>query len=650
MIRPIPYVVGVYNPEDKATVYRLLKHRGYECSDYREHQPTRAVYLMTPEESKEVRKLEKVSFVNYEESRKRKLFCSNPDLLRMAPLYRYSRPVKCYRDNNLPPGTPASDDAMYTGWHLPRIMGTLDVYEGTDDTVLSRIPQGYTGKNVDIIVGDEGCYAGHVTFQNNISSEFLPIDYEGGNVLPGNGACDILDIILDGPYYIDPNWFDADSSSRLETRWDGTVVPVESEARAWWSNQNNRSPEFTGYPQLDIPEGYTREWSYGTGLDSPPPNPNGDHGTQCSSLAYGLHHGAAYNANKWVLNHYGNNGAGASLGFDLVHWFHVMKPTSNPTVLSSSWGFQNDDVNRFGKLVFLNEDLGAFELTEVAPQDSRWVSEDDGVTQSNFLFQNGATFQTNFGPNEIEESTKDMVDAGVIWLVSAGNGYQMMSDPEDPHFSSTYVWYGSLTSQEPWEVNLAPSFWGDDITWTGYLNRGSSPQCSFYRDSTGNPTKRVGILIGVIDREHTPDNREWLATYTTRGSAISVYAPGDDTLAAGKDTGLISESNKYYLRETVPGKSSEDFSVVFNGTSAACPIAVGLVALWLEVDPTLNQDEVRSILDGEIRESVQFYTGDAGDGTQTITDHTSDRWLDVDDLRGGRPRLLYNVKGYEELT
>ena len=38
-----------------------------------------------------------------------------------------------------------------------------------------------------------------------------PDDYTGGNVLPGNGYCDVLDVILDGPYYIDPDWFNADN-------------------------------------------------------------------------------------------------------------------------------------------------------------------------------------------------------------------------------------------------------------------------------------------------------------------------------------------------------------------------------------------------------------------------------------------------------
>ena len=59
-----------------------------------------------------------------------------------------------------------------------------------------------------------------------------PSDYTGGNVLPGDGYCDVLDLVLDAPYYIDPDWFDASPGTRLTTRWDGTTVPVESIARS----------------------------------------------------------------------------------------------------------------------------------------------------------------------------------------------------------------------------------------------------------------------------------------------------------------------------------------------------------------------------------------------------------------------------------
>ena len=57
------------------------------------------------------------------------------------------------------------------------------------------------------------------------------------------GICELLDLVLDAPYYIDKEWFEADRNE-LMTRWDGTKVPVESVARSWWSNSSNRSAAF----------------------------------------------------------------------------------------------------------------------------------------------------------------------------------------------------------------------------------------------------------------------------------------------------------------------------------------------------------------------------------------------------------------------
>ena len=46
----------------------------------------------------------------------------------------------------------------------------------------------------------------------------------GGNVLPGNGYCDVLDVVLDGPYYIDPDWFTA---GRLDPEYNnGPIIDV----------------------------------------------------------------------------------------------------------------------------------------------------------------------------------------------------------------------------------------------------------------------------------------------------------------------------------------------------------------------------------------------------------------------------------------
>ena len=123
------------------------------------------------------------------------------------------------------------------------------------------------------------------------------------------------------PYYLDPDFFDADASRRT-TRWDGTTVPTESAARNWWyyDSTTYRSAKFvspsnggtaTGvnnFGSLFITSSYTRarcngsNTSYQTGT--------GYHGTPCASQAYGRQYGWAYNSNKWYLNLYGSGNPG----------------------------------------------------------------------------------------------------------------------------------------------------------------------------------------------------------------------------------------------------------------------------------------------------------------------------------------------------
>ena len=161
--------------------------------------------------------------------------------------------------------------------------------------------------------------------------------------MPGNGICDVLDMLLDGPYYIDPDWFNAAPGSRLTTRWDGTTVPVESEARSWWTNANNRSAAFASYGTISaISVNYSRDncnGDYATSQYARNGIYNGTHGTQCGSQVYGRTHGWAYNSNKWCLNAFGSYGSvGLTKVWDIHKIFHQAKPvnpkygTKDPTI------------------------------------------------------------------------------------------------------------------------------------------------------------------------------------------------------------------------------------------------------------------------------------------------------------------------------
>jgi len=261
------------------------------------------------------------------------------------------------------------------GWQLRRHQDKIDPWKKQNPQLRkkSRVPQYGTGKDVDVIIVDDGFWFGHIEFQSSPTSIKLydnvtptktgsPINYQGGNALregfsssassATNGICDLLDLVLDGPYYIDPAWFEANPGARLITRWDGTKVPNEAVARAWWSNSSQRSSAFSSVDTVTIPTEYTR--LNNNGRHSARPQSSSYHGTPCASQAFGKQYGWAYNANKWTLTgtsatiNVGGSDVNTNVtyedGFKIQKIFHENKPTNskygnkNPTISSNSWG------------------------------------------------------------------------------------------------------------------------------------------------------------------------------------------------------------------------------------------------------------------------------------------------------------------------
>jgi hypothetical protein len=304
---------------------------------------------MTDQEAEQLSHCCEVKFIQLDQAKYPELFPPRPDELHCST--RYTDTVKNYSNfTGLLPTTPNLSDANRAGYQLLRTAQYNNPWFGqsTSNVLNSNVSITNTGRNIDVVVGDEGCWFGHAEFQNNPTGGVeLPAGYVGGNPLPGNGTCDLLDMVLEGPYYIDPDWFNADPAARLTTRWDGTIVPVELVARNWWAASGLRSPQFLSAGTVPIPQTYTRANCNGSNT-AETPGAEGQHGTACSGLAYGRTFGWAYNANKWVIDAYGQFGFGLNvdLYFDVVKIFHLNKPvnplygTRDPTISSNSWGFR----------------------------------------------------------------------------------------------------------------------------------------------------------------------------------------------------------------------------------------------------------------------------------------------------------------------
>ena len=236
------YAVGCTSPDDWKYIHEELKKDGslednipsgiIDVDDLKEHSDTRAVYLLTDEEAEDINKHPKVLYVNLAQED----YSPPSDELAADQTFRYAQSIKNHRDYYQLPGTPDDTDLRRAGFQLYRHSQIDDPWPHTstgDNSVLNnRILHEGDGKDVDLIVCDEGCWFGHVEFQTNATGGG-PDNYQSGNVLTRSGVsttsgtCDLCDLVLEAPYYIDPDFFNASPSTRLETRWDGTTVPVE---------------------------------------------------------------------------------------------------------------------------------------------------------------------------------------------------------------------------------------------------------------------------------------------------------------------------------------------------------------------------------------------------------------------------------------
>ena len=157
---------------------------------------------------------------------------------------------------HIPQDNPTSADHNRTGYQILRCAEGTSTNPWSDTTTQISQDITYTndGTDVDCIVLDNGTWGGHPEF---VIDDQDPQHYITGNVLSRHGRSGVLDILLDAPYYLDPEYFNA-NASYLETRWDGTIVPTENAARAWWSSASNRSNSFTDFGSIVVPSGYSR--------------------------------------------------------------------------------------------------------------------------------------------------------------------------------------------------------------------------------------------------------------------------------------------------------------------------------------------------------------------------------------------------------
>jgi len=605
-------------------------------------------------------------------------FVDPDDVAYVERTRRYNEPVTHGRVQDstwCPVSNPPASSFNRSGYQQLRHQQLQNppTWQANEYTEIQDIGSHYgTGRDVDCIVCDDNCWFGHIEFQNHlgistISRSEVPVDYEGGNVFSrkgisnGWGTCDLLELVLDGPYYLDQAFFDADTANRLTTRWDGTTVPVESVARAWWSTNQltARSSKFvspayggtaTGdddFGTIAVPSGYTRASVCGDNQSYP--TGGGRHGTPCASQVYGRQYGWAYNANKWYLNMFGTNNAGYAAGHDFQTVFHKVKPvnpaygTKDPTVSSNSWG------HRY-----------------TPPTNNYWFYRTGTTGAVNGVFySNKPNLASNFYGNQRMApylktdshvvAGDELIDSGVIFLCAGGNHTQKMVYSDHPDYDN----YSGGSQNTALSSSTGYSGYTGTYFYMTYNRIGYPQQIgATYTNNdqiAGDQTVKT-IIIGALDNiDHSTTSKECQVNYSNKGEAVDCYAAAHYTMSAmSQDSYYYTEYDRvdgYYMLNGVTSAKCRDTR--FSGTSSATPVAAGIVATKMEYNRSWNYVDVKNwVKSCGIVTSTEFYYGQESgslDDTNWLDDYTLENpngptviW---DKLTGSEPISKMNVTG-----
>ena len=419
-----------------------------------------------------------------------------------------------------------------------------------------------TGRGVDAVIIDSGVSVLHPDF------------------IADDGTYRVRDVILDGPYKVDPAAF----SGYTETiTIDGVNIGTraqEARARSWWSTTSVRSAAFQSLGTISISDSYTRIHAH---------SKNGtnailsSHGTSCASQIGGNWHGLAFECNLWNIRIALTNAGGlfgSSTALDACTIFHnakkIAQDVADPTLINNSYGGSASTGNINGTAYQIGYRGNTQAYTGTGSIYNIPASSGGARCNATFTYHNGSSSQIAaysasgkyITPGTATSSAAESaIAAGCIVVASAGNNNQKLSDKDDVDFNN---WYASGTN---------------------YINRVGGVQKGFSGDHLRQKgTIRVGALDCAVEpvsaKQGSTAYKFRKVTYSSNGPMVNVWAPAEFTMAAAYASG------EDYARQD----DSNYYDQWFNGTSSAGPNACSVIALELQTNRKANQSEIHKQL------------------------------------------------------
>jgi len=617
-----------------------IPNRKIDCVNIKEYSLRSSVYEMSVEEAEVLRKHPKVEsvelnpdkYISYESAftnrYKREVIFSKP----LLPTAR----IPSAGVNDIL--TPSHTNGIRSNWNITFTDNSTkgsQPYQGvgiastTSNT--TDVQYSLTGRNVDAIIIDSGIGAVH--------PEFIGF----------GGVRRVKDVILDGPYKVDPDYF-TDNNLTYTKIIDGVNFGVgiaSTAAREWWTNSAKRSAAFQSLGTVgSIDSGYTIGHALSKTVNVDNNEIAGDasgHGTACASQIGGKSFGHAFECNIWNIRiALGGTGGliSASTALDVCTIFHNAKKISqpgdpDPTLINNSYGSSSSTGNTNG--VGYAHTYRGSSLTYTGTGSATSIPANAGACRNNTTssYRNGGSVYLLYSStngqylavsSSSNSSAENAISAGCIVVASAGNSNQKLSDSTDVDYNN---YYGPASA---------------------YICRVQGIQKGFSgTDTVGSGSIRVGALDCAVEPASEKQGSTAYSirkvSYSSNGPMIDIWAPGEMTLAAG-----YSGTFEDYARED----DSNFFDTWFNGTSAAGPNCCSLIALYLETNRRATQQDVRTWINRHGSKSVSisdpYGVNDTGYWSQNYNSTFDQPSFDGEsynvrgngNLRGAPNRVIHN--------
>ena len=602
-----------------------IPNRRITCTNPQEHSLRSSIYLMSIEESEILKTHPKVEGVQLNPEKYPQP--QSTETLRYKKNIAFNKPKLIA---NFDTSTTSYNNGVRSNWsHLFVNNPTSQPFRGvgiaSTTFTTSDIEYSLTGKGVDAVIIDSGVA--------HLHPEFLRED----------GTYRVKDVILDGPYKVDPDYFIGIGATYTKIV-DGVNLGVgiaTVSALDWWSNTVSRSVPFRTLGTASISSFYTvGHVSTKTSNNNSNQLVDG-HGTACASQIGGRSFGLAFQSNIWNIR-VALGGVGGiidpSVALNICAIWHNAKRIAqngnpDPTIINNSWGSQSTTGNTSAVSYTHNYRGTTTSYTgsgsDFSPpansgacRNHKYFSFNSNGSGTSYTAYSGSGAYTPHSTST-NSAAENAISAGCIVLTSAGNQNQKFADESDVDFGN---WYGNSSN---------------------YINRCGGISRGF----TGTHERKKGtIRVGALDCAVEPSSSSKpfsvrKVVYSNDGPMINVWAPAEMTMAAG-----YTGSYEDYQRQD----NTNFYDTWFNGTSSACPNTCSVIALYLESNRKATQREVHEWLERHGSVEIDMYdpygVNDVGYWSQGFNSGTDNCPLLGDskgfrgnsNLRGAPRRVLRN--------